>query len=467
MMHSEKVENDRRAMRWGLTCDKGICQEKINKNGKEVVEVCEFKPSIKQVEEHTYKQESCHYYMQKYEGLISKHSLWNYHAFFQIMKFNKKLFGEYLNRKVSVFDEAHKIEDQIIQFVGFDIFSGQIEECNLKLERYDFSDLDSMIQLADDIAYAYAKKIKDIKESDAFTKEPDYDTVYRLERRYDRVAQAKIDIMADKDNFVVNDPVRDINGNVRTISIKPIDVSKFANSFFETDYQIFMSATIDSHSFCENMGLDEDNVCFVDVPKSPFPIDNRRIDFLNIRRLSYGSTDEDELAVIKTIDRILDEHSEHRGLILTSSIPRCHKILKYLSPKNARRVRICHSINKDGKTQDEVITEHASDPTGVLLSSSLWEGVDLKDDLSRFQIIAKVPYPNYKEKRIKEKMNKFPLWYTSQTLTKLLQGFGRSIRSDSDWARTYVLDTAVNNVLFKAQRMIPKSYHDILGIEDV
>ncbi|MCA9812304.1 MAG: DEAD/DEAH box helicase family protein [Nitrosarchaeum sp.] len=467
MMHSEKVENDRRAMRWGLTCDKGICQEKINKNGKEVVEVCEFKPSIKQVEEHTYKQESCHYYMQKYEGLISKHSLWNYHAFFQIMKFNKKLFGEYLNRKVSVFDEAHKIEDQIIQFVGFDIFSGQIEECNLKSERYDFSDLDSMIQLADDIAYAYAKKIKDIKESDAFTKEPDYDTVYRLERRYDRVAQAKIDIMADKDNFVVNDPVRDINGNVRTISIKPIDVSKFANSFFETDYQIFMSATIDSHSFCENMGLDEDNVCFVDVPKSPFPIDNRRIDFLNIRRLSYGSTDEDELAVIKTIDRILDEHSEHRGLILTSSIPRCHKILKYLSPKNARRVRICHSINKDGKTQDEVITEHASDPTGVLLSSSLWEGVDLKDDLSRFQIIAKVPYPNYKEKRIKEKMNKFPLWYTSQTLTKLLQGFGRSIRSDSDWARTYVLDTAVNNVLFKAQRMIPKSYHDILGIEDV
>ncbi|MCA9820036.1 MAG: DEAD/DEAH box helicase family protein [Nitrosarchaeum sp.] len=467
MMHSEKVENDRRAMRWGLTCDKGICQEKINKNGKEVVEVCEFKPSIKQVEEHTYKQESCHYYMQKYEGLISKHSLWNYHAFFQIMKFNKKLFGEYLNRKVSVFDEAHKIEDQIIQFVGFDIFSGQIEECNLKSERYDFSDLDSMIQLADDIAYAYAKKIKDIKESDAFTKEPDYDTVYRLERRYDRVAQAKIDIMADKDNFVVNDPVRDINGNVRTISIKPIDVSKFANSFFETDYQIFMSATIDSHSFCENMGLDEDNVCFVDVPKSPFPIDNRRIDFLNIRRLSYGSTDEDELAVIKTIDRILDEHSEHRGLILTSSIPRCHKILKYLSPKNTRRVRICHSINKDGKTQDEVITEHASDPTGVLLSSSLWEGVDLKDDLSRFQIIAKVPYPNYKEKRIKEKMNKFPLWYTSQTLTKLLQGFGRSIRSDSDWARTYVLDTAVNNVLFKAQRMIPKSYHDILGIEDV
>ncbi|HJM25716.1 MAG TPA: helicase C-terminal domain-containing protein [Nitrosopumilus sp.] len=465
LMGTEKVENSRRAMRWGLTCDKGQCQERISKNGKEVIEVCEFKPTIKQVEENTIDSQSCHYYLQKYDALVSKHSLWNYHAFFQIMKFNKKLFEDYLDRKVSIFDEAHKIEDQIIQFVGFDIFAGQVDECNLNTEKYHFTDLDSMIKLTDDIAYSYAKKIKDIKESPAFQNNPDYELISRLERRYDRAAQAKIDIVSDKDNFVVNDPVKDLNGNFRTISVKPIDVSKFANTFFDTEYQIFMSATIDKNSFCENMGLEKDDVAFVDTPKSPFPINNRNVDLLNIKRLSYGSTEEDEVEVIKTIDRILDEHSSDRGLILTSSIPRCQKIIRYLSPKNTKRIRICHSKNKDGKTQDEVISEHASDPTGVLLSSSLWEGVDLKDDLSRFQIIAKVPYPNYKEKRTKAKMDKFPLWYTSQTLTKILQGFGRSIRSENDWAKTYVLDTAVNNVFFKAQQMIPKAYHDILGIE--
>ncbi|WP_237698836.1 helicase C-terminal domain-containing protein [Nitrosarchaeum koreense] len=466
MMESEKVDNTRRAMRWGLTCDKGQCQEKIIKNGKEIVEVCKFKPTIKQIDEHTQNTESCHYYLQKYDALVSKHSLWNYHAFFQIMKFNKKLFEDYLNRKVSIFDEAHKIEDQIMQFIGFDIFNGQIDECNLNSGKYDFSDLDSMIQLIDDIAYSYAKKIKDIKESDSFQREPDYESIIRLERRYDRAAQAKIDILTGKDNFVVNDPIRDLNGNFRSISVKPIDVSSFANSFFTTEYQIFMSATIDRFSFCENMGLTQDEVAFIDTPKSPFPLNNRRIDLLNIKRLSYGSTESDELEVIKAIDRIMDEHSSERGLILTSSVPRCQKILRYLSPKNTRRIRICHSYNQDGKTQDEIISEHASDPTGVLLSSSLWEGVDLKDDLSRFQIIAKVPYPNYKEKRTKAKMDKFPLWYTSQTLTKLLQGFGRSIRSENDWAKTYVLDTAINNVLFKAQKMIPRAYYDVLGIEN-
>lgn len=383
------------------------------------------------------------------------------------MKFNKKLFEEYLDRKVSIFDEAHKIEEQIIQFVGFDIFGGQVDECNLNSDKYDFNDLDSMIQLTDDMAFSYAKKIKDIKESPAFQNSPDYELITRLERRYDRVAQAKIDIVSDKNNFVVNDPLRDLNGNFRTISVKPVDVSKFANTFFETEYQIFMSATIDKKSFCENMGLEDNSVAFVDAPKSPFPIEHRTIDLLNIRRLNYRSTEEDELEVIRTIDRILDEHSNERGLILTSSIPRCQKILRYLTPKNTRRIRLCHSSNKDGKTQDEIILEHASDPTGVLLSSSLWEGVDLKDDLSRFQIIAKVPYPNYKEKRTKAKMDRFPLWYTSQTLTKLLQGFGRSIRSDNDHARTYVLDTAVNNVFFKAQQMIPKAYYDVLGMDNL
>ena len=79
-----------------------------------------------------------------------------------------------------------------------------------------------------------------------------------------------------------------------------------------------MSATIDKSSFCENMGLEKEDVAFVDTTKSPFPMEHRKIDLLNVRRLSYGSTEEDELEVIKTMDRILDEHSDERGLILTS-----------------------------------------------------------------------------------------------------------------------------------------------------
>ncbi len=75
------------------------------------------------------------------------------------------------------------------------------------------------------------RKLKISKESPAFQNNPDFELITRLERRFDKAAQAKIDIMSDKDNFVVNDPVKDFNGNFKTISVKPIDVSKFANTF--------------------------------------------------------------------------------------------------------------------------------------------------------------------------------------------------------------------------------------------
>jgi len=88
--------------------------------------------------------------------------------------------------------------------------------------------------------------------------------------------------------------------------------------------------------------------------------------------------------------------------------------------------------------------------------------LDLKDDLARFQIIAKIPYPNYTERWVAAKKKRYSRWYTSQTLIKLLQGFGRSIRNEKDWAITYVLDSAVQRLLMESRSMVPKAYYDVL-----
>lgn len=96
-----------------------------------------------------------------------------------------------LTEKFPFLMKFHKIEDQIIQFIGFDIYGSQVSECNLNFEKYDFKDLESMIQLTDDIAFSYAKKIKDIKESPIFESNPDYDLISKLERQYDRFRTSK------------------------------------------------------------------------------------------------------------------------------------------------------------------------------------------------------------------------------------------------------------------------------------
>ena len=80
-----------------------------------------------------------------------------------------------------------------------------------------------------------------------------------------------------------------------------------------------MSATIDKESFCENTGFDPGTVEIVDTQVSPFPIENRKVEFTDVKRLSYSSTRDDELQVIKKIDEIMTKYSDKKGLVLTSS----------------------------------------------------------------------------------------------------------------------------------------------------
>ena len=53
-------------------------------------------------------------------------------------------------------------------------------------------------------------------------------------------------------------------------------------------------------------------------------------------------------------------------------------------------------------------------------------------------------------------------WYLYQTTMKLLQGFGRSVRSEKDHAITYVLDGAVQNLLQYNKNMVPVAFHDVI-----
>ena len=108
--------------------------------------------------------------------------------------------------------------------------------------------------------------------------------------------------------------------------------------------------------------------------------------------------------------------------------------------------------------RDEVIAEHikSTEPT-VLISPSLYTGLDLKDDLSRFQIIVKVPYPDLGDRWINEKRKKNGQWYIWQTALTLVQAVAssRSVRSKEDHAVTYALDSGFENFVKKNKNILP------------
>jgi len=94
----------------------------------------------------------------------------------------------------------------------------------------------------------------------------------------------------------------------------------------------------------------------------------------------------------------------------------------------------------------------------VLIGPSLLEGLDLKDEWSRFQIFAKVPYLSLGDRFVKAKLAINPTWYQWKCIIGLLQGVGRSIRSEKDWAITYILDGCLSDLIHNHRRSFPKEF---------
>jgi Rad3-related DNA helicase len=87
-------------------------------------------------------------------------------------------------------------------------------------------------------------------------------------------------------------------------------------------------------------------------------------------------------------------------------------------------------------------------------------GIDLPDDLCRVQVVAKIPYPNIKDRRINARMRSKggSVWYRMQTIRSLVQMTGRGVRSETDRAVTYILDQQFGINLWRQGRFLFPSW---------
>lgn len=139
----------------------------------------------------------------------------------------------------------------------------------------------------------------------------------------------------------------------------------------------------------------------------------------------------------------------------------CHsyKIASYIKKHIKSKRLLMHETND----RDEVLAKHmaSKDPT-ILLSPSMSEGVDLRQDASRFQIVCKVPYPYLGDKLVSKRMHKWTWWYPLQTAKTIVQSVGRSIRSVDDHAVTYILDSNWESFYNKNKSMFPPDFDSCL-----
>jgi len=269
------------------------------------------------------------------------------------------------------------------------------------------------------------------------------------------------DMKSNKKNWIVSGVQRDSANQLARVTLTPLDISGYFDSILDKgSVSLFMSATILSKDYlCKTAGLDSDKVKFIRVEESDFPVKNRPIHAMNVAWLSAKTMSESMPKIAKAVDNIMSIHKNEKGIIHTTSYSQLQYIKDNIGKENAGR------LIETGSSLDrsEVLEKHYSNkkPT-VLISPSLHLGVDLKDDLSRFQVIVKVPYPDLTDKRIAKMKERDQKWYTWNTVLRLVQAYGRSVRSKDDYATTYILDSSISFLLKSAQDLVPKWFTEAI-----
>jgi len=250
-----------------------------------------------------------------------------------------------------------------------------------------------------------------------------------------------------------------VTDSEKSISFKPLDAAKYSNSLFRMGEKcLLMSATIlDIDMFCKDLGIDKNDVGFLRLD-STFPIENRKIDYVPMGKMSKASQEASLPNLISGVDIILDGHPNSKGIIHVGNFVVGKAI--YEGSKHKSRFLLQDEFNKE-----MILAEHFSStkPT-VLISPSMTEGVDLKDDLSRFQIVAKLPFPYLGDKYVKAKFDKQDGWYDYVTLRAFVQSIGRSVRHETDWAATYILDECFDYFYKKNKHRLPKYITDSIKL---
>ncbi len=94
------------------------------------------------------------------------------------------------------------------------------------------------------------------------------------------------------------------------------------------------------------------------------------------------------------------------------------------------------------------------------------EGVDFPDDLCRFQVIYKMPFPYLGDKQIMTRMKRDGYWYAYKTVASLVQAYGRGMRNEDDYCNTYILDQDIYGVLRERWRkclyFIPEYFEEAI-----
>lgn len=218
---------------------------------------------------------------------------------------------------------------------------------------------------------------------------------------------------------------------------------------------VLMSATIGPRDVVE-LGFDKTHhgkTVYLDVG-SPIPEDRRPIVPVPAVRMAHSVKQIGIIRMAELITETANAHADQAGLVHVTyeEMNAYRTLLKgprwvFHTPQNRAEVFARWRAGAFG-------------PAAVLVGAGLREGVDLVEDIARWQVITKLPRPSLADPFVAWKADKDPVWYAWQTAKQLLQMFGRVCRTPTDYGVTYIYDSSFASFYYQYEWMFPKHVKD-------
>lgn len=429
--------------RYGVDCDAGYCK----RNNRSKDSFC-FPGSMSDTEEIDGIYSYCPYWQRRSEALNAQICLMNFSSFL----FQTRVARSFGPRNLMIIDEAHNCESQLMNFIEF-----SISDYEFRRDKIIFPKLKTPVE--------YAEYFLEIELDEILNQKILLAKVEQKPKEENKWKQLlmKFGIFlesADSDNWVLQfkRAERNVIGGSKklvynTVTLKPIFIKQYAQRymFSMTDHILMMSATLLSPGLiCSSLGIDQDEIYSFRM-KNRFPKENRKIIFDPCGYLNMRNKNETYPVLVEKVNSICKKHQDQRGIIHTHNF----EISKLLVKECEIDVSSRFLFQDDWDSKQEMLEKHSKSKNTILVAPAMHEGLDLKDDLARFAVICKVPYPSMGDPQIKARMELSGRYYDWLTALKLVQSYGRTIRSEEDWAVTYIIDGGFEKFIKRANKLIP------------
>ncbi|MBI4021076.1 MAG: ATP-dependent DNA helicase [Candidatus Aenigmarchaeota archaeon] len=371
----------------------------------------------------------CPYWEQKCTAMEHAFPLFNYDYFLHETRYA----GDFGLRDLVVCDEAHAIETKLMKFVGFEISSHELEKAGAWVPKEELT-AEAWISVLGDWRDRFDAKVKKAEANMENLTPLDLEKLEDFRHTVAKCNELMGELDQDPDLWVVSVAPTNYKGRAGSkVSFKPIRVQKWSSFLFSKGGAfVLQSATIlDAAALCASLGV-EGKVLSLKVP-SIFPAERRAFLYRPVGKMSRASKDATMPLLLQELRAILAEHPTEKGVIHTHSYAIQKAVLEGVaSPR--------FIANEGSASQDIFKQFKSSEQPLVLVTPSAYEGVDFKDDQCRWQVLCKVPYPDLGDPQVKKRADQDRAWYAWQTALRIVQTYGRGMRSPDDFCTTFILD---------------------------